>query len=157
MKALTLSQPWATLVAIGAKHIETRSWYTRYRGPLAIHVAKGFSKEAQYLCFGEPFRKLLIDKYSFFRANEIYFGKHTMPLGCVIATCELVECFAIQRFQSGFRWGDGYEWIITHDERAFGDYAPGRYAWLLDNVKILPEPIPAKGRLGLWEWQERAE
>ena len=40
MKALTLYQPWATLVAIGAKKIETRSWSTPYRGPLAIHAGK---------------------------------------------------------------------------------------------------------------------
>ena len=42
MKALTLTQPWASLVAIGAKRIETRSWSTPYRGLLAIHAAKGF-------------------------------------------------------------------------------------------------------------------
>lgn len=40
MNALTLMQPWATLVAIGAKRIETRSWATRYRGPSAIHAAR---------------------------------------------------------------------------------------------------------------------
>ena len=40
MKAITLTQPWATLVAIGAKRIETRSWRTFYRGPLAIHAGK---------------------------------------------------------------------------------------------------------------------
>lgn len=44
MKAITLTQPWATLVAIGAKRIETRSWATRYRGPLAIHAAKGIER-----------------------------------------------------------------------------------------------------------------
>ena len=40
MKVLSLWQPWATLMAIGAKKIETRHWYTRYRGPLVIHAAK---------------------------------------------------------------------------------------------------------------------
>ncbi len=40
MKAITLHQPWATLVAVGAKRIETRSWATSYRGPLAIHAAR---------------------------------------------------------------------------------------------------------------------
>lgn len=40
-KILTLSQPYASLVALGAKRIETRSWRTSYRGPLAIHAAKG--------------------------------------------------------------------------------------------------------------------
>ena len=43
MKALTLTQPWATLIAVGAKRIETRSWGTSYRGRIAIHAAKGFA------------------------------------------------------------------------------------------------------------------
>lgn len=40
MKALSLWQPWATLIANGAKQIETRSWSTSYRGPILIHAAK---------------------------------------------------------------------------------------------------------------------
>ncbi len=48
MKALTLTQPWAHLVAVGAKRVETRSWPTPYRGPLAIHAAQGW---------GEPDRR----------------------------------------------------------------------------------------------------
>ena len=39
MKALTLWQPWASLVALGHKRIETRCWSTKYRGDLAIHAA----------------------------------------------------------------------------------------------------------------------
>jgi hypothetical protein len=38
-------------------------------------------------------------------------------------------------------------------ERSFGDYTPGRYAWILTNIKPLPAPIPAKGALGLWDWE----
>ncbi len=63
MKALTLTQPWATLVAIGAKCIETRSWRTSYRGPLAIHAAKGFPKAAWNLCLGQPFKSALWPDY----------------------------------------------------------------------------------------------
>ena len=54
IKAITLLQPYAALVAIGAKTIETRSWYTPYRGPLAIHAGKG--RDFLYLCQSEPFR-----------------------------------------------------------------------------------------------------
>lgn len=42
MKAITILQPWASLIACAAKQIETRSWVTQYRGPIAIHVAKDF-------------------------------------------------------------------------------------------------------------------
>ncbi len=40
MKAITIWQPWASLLACGAKQYETRSWATSYRGPIAIHAAK---------------------------------------------------------------------------------------------------------------------
>ena len=40
LRALTLTQPWASLIAAGAKHWETRSWRTRFRGELAIHAAR---------------------------------------------------------------------------------------------------------------------
>src|SRR6266567_3747703 len=58
--ALTLTQPFATLVAGGAKHLETRSWSTSYRGPLAIHAAKGFPADAEALCEVSPFREALL-------------------------------------------------------------------------------------------------
>jgi hypothetical protein len=40
MKAITLWQPWATLLAVGCKHMETRSWPTKYRGEILIHASK---------------------------------------------------------------------------------------------------------------------
>ena len=43
MKCLSLWQPWASLVVIGAKRFETRSWPTNYRGPLLIHAAQRWS------------------------------------------------------------------------------------------------------------------
>lgn len=60
IKALTLYQPWATLVAIGAKRIETRSWWTAYRGLLAIHASKTFGATNRALCHQEPFRSALL-------------------------------------------------------------------------------------------------
>lgn len=39
MKALTVKQPWASLIVHGGKDVENRSWTTRYRGPIAIHAA----------------------------------------------------------------------------------------------------------------------
>ena len=53
MKAVTLYQPYASLVAIGAKKFETRSWKTSYRGPLAIHA--GVSEKYLDLGWQEPF------------------------------------------------------------------------------------------------------
>lgn len=36
MKALSVRQPWASLIAEGKKTIELRRWKTSYRGPLLI-------------------------------------------------------------------------------------------------------------------------
>lgn len=83
IKALTLWQPWATLVAIGAKQIETRSWATAYRGPLAIHAAKHTPKEAADVAFALPVTEAL-------RAHDYHPGR--LPSGVVMAVCELTAC-----------------------------------------------------------------
>lgn len=142
MKTLTLTQPWAILIAIGAKKIETRSWNTNYRGPLAIHAAKGFPQEAQHVCFNVPFRDYLGD---YVALNETYFGQHKFPLGAIVAMCELVRVDRIK---------EGYEKYITYNERSFGDYTPGRFAWILENITALEKPVFAKGALSLWEWDD---
>jgi len=143
MKALTLYQPWAQLVAIGAKRIETRSWGTSYRGPLAIHAGKAMKTEAMRLILINPFRTCI--------------GQNKLSFGCIVATCELVDVMQVGEWDaSGIEidyFNQGHRWSLTHQEQAFGNYAIGRYMWFLDNIKILPELIPAKGAQRLWEWK----
>ena len=67
-----------------------------------------------------------------------------MPRGAIVATGELVDCIRIT---------PEFVATLSPDELALGDYTPGRYAWKLANVKRLPEPIPAKGKQGLWNWE----
>ena len=135
MKAISLLQPWASLIAIGAKRIETRSWSTKYRGPLAIHSSKGFTKLLRDLCNTQPFKSVL---------TKAGFNIDNLPLGKIVATCELVDCIKMT---------PGFVDIVNHPELDFGEYAVGRYAWILKNVKQLDKPIPAKGALSLWEWE----
>ena len=47
MKALTIQQPWASVITMGVKTIETRSWSTKYRGPLAIHA--GLTQKGRHI------------------------------------------------------------------------------------------------------------
>jgi hypothetical protein len=163
MKALTIIQPWATLAAICAKHIETRSWPTNYRGPLAIHAAKGFPAWAQHMLFDDvfgaafeaAFEKAGIGK----NIGGGIFAYEPLPLGRIIATCDLVEVsgpISLTTAWYGCRehWKNKHCFSLTEQERAFGDYSEGRYMWLLENVKLLPEPIPARGAQGLWDWSE---
>jgi len=141
MKALTLYQPWATLIAIRAKKIETRSWSTKYRGPLAVHASGNVTfihmKSRDYICDKEPFQSILTKELN--RTKEINF----MPMGAIIAVCNLEACFKI----------DPGPLLISEMEKAFGDYTPGRFMWMLEDMQKLDEPIYLKGRMGLWEWK----
>ena len=142
MKVLTLRQPWATLVAIGAKKIETRSWKTNYRGPLAIHAAKRIDKQILRLCFTEPFFDALAGAGIRLIAQHVFRG-NVLPRGAIVAICTLRQVVEItERNASG----------LKDLELSFGDFTPGRYAWFLDDVEELVEPIPARGRQGLWLW-----
>ena len=60
MKALSLLQPWASLVAIGAKLYETRTWRTPHRGEIAIHASRTMGKDARRLLTEEPFLEVLV-------------------------------------------------------------------------------------------------
>jgi len=140
MKALTILQPWATLIASGAKAIETRAWWTAYRGPLAIHAGATLRLDCRELCAEAPFRSAL-------RRAGIT-DPRALPLGKVLAVAELVDCYKIwpSRLASP-----------SIAECAFGDFTPGRYAWCLGNVRALRTPIAAVGHQGLWEWAAPAE
>ena len=46
MKAITIKQPFATLIAEGIKEYEFRTWKTKYRGEILIHAGKGINKKA---------------------------------------------------------------------------------------------------------------
>lgn len=152
MKALTLTQPYATLVAVGAKRIETRSWKHWYRGWLAIHAANSFPPDAREACFHEPFKSVLAAAgiEMIWREEKGAPGRarSDLPLGAVVAVAHLVTCLPTESLL-GNRFPD---WQLSEQERAFGNYGSGRFGWCLDEVRPLQEPIPAKGALGLWEW-----
>ncbi|KKN65507.1 hypothetical protein LCGC14_0481110 [marine sediment metagenome] len=131
MKALSLTQPWATLMAAGLKRIETRSWGTKYRGRIAIHAAKGFPVYARELCGRHPFLDAL---------HGLGISSRDFPFGALIATAYLTEIY---------RMGPNFP-FPQEPELSFGDYSPRRYAWFFIDIKKI-DPIPYKGQLGLFE------
>ena len=133
MKAISLWEPWASLVAIEAKKIETRSWQTSHRGLIAIHAARHYSMKTAAFANSEPC-------LSIFRREKVEWGKFSF--GCIIAVCELTDVFPLIERAATFR--------LSEQERAFGDYSPGRFAWLLKNTRRLRDPIPYRGRQGLF-------
>jgi hypothetical protein len=139
MKALSLTQPWATLVAIGAKRIETRSWRPHYRGPIAIHASKAFPRECQNLCSTHPFLDVLI-------AAGLN-GSWDLPLGAIIATARLHATLQTREIRC---YRSTTARLLPH-ELAFGDYSDGRYGFVMADVRPLKHPVPCKGALGFWD------
>lgn len=143
MKALTLWEPYATLVAHGFKEVETRDWYTNYRGPLAIHAAKRKPDptDLSHVTFALGHRGLELPALKF---------------GAVLCTCNLVACtmapnaeYNCKKLKEWFEPKRGWDF-----ERLFGDYSSGRWAWILRDVKLLEPPQLAHGTRKLWEWKE---
>lgn len=157
MKFLTIRQPWASLIAVGAKTIETRPFSTQYRGPLAIHAgkAKPVDIEGRAETWMRPDGLWLA--YWDGEASQ----STPCPLGAVVAECDLVDVVPITE-PTNCPDGDHVcrlrdLVLVTGDkaternierQRQFGDFTPGRYAWLLANVRPI-DPVPMKGAQGL--------
>jgi hypothetical protein len=137
VKALSLHQPWASLVASGAKRVETRSWRTSYRGPLAVHASARLPAGAADLCSSEPFRWRLLASLLCREEDLDERPASVLPLGAVIAVTWIEDVVPVED--------------SDHDEEetAFGDFSPGRWAWELRDP-ICIAPVAARGHLGLW-------
>lgn len=150
MKAISLWQPWATAIALGSKRIETRSWSTSYRGPLAIHAAKRCVKSelSDFAC-----------EWSWCGAMGWEMGEsnqwQSLPFGAIVATCVLVDVRPTESFTDdeilAKRWPTGRPPNYGWTEWQMGDFYPGRFGWMLANVKALPNPIPFKGSQGFFD------
>lgn len=140
IKALSLWQPWASAIALGAKRIETRSWSTSYCGYVAIHAAKKWNADLQDTCFHEPFRQAL-----FPGGREV--KPASLPRGCFVALGRLYRCLSTNEHGAAI---PGKE----RDEFWFGDYSPNRFMWIFDEVWKLRNPVFAPGHQGLWTLNE---
>ena len=132
LKAITLWQPWATLVTAGVKQYETRSWRTDYRGPLAIHAGKRETTDAVWLRVREPQVANRIRPFDF-------------PLGAIIAVAEIASINPTDKRRI----------VVRPLELELGDWTPGRWAWLFRRVRRLETPIPVRGWPRLWDFDER--
>jgi hypothetical protein len=163
MLGLTLTQPWATLVAVGAKRVDTRDWDTDYRGPLAIHAAKGLGglddlmpsglhaheEDLQRFVNASPFwdelRTIegLTDENGLVQADRL-------PRFAIVAVCELADVLDAEEQEARMRaWAAAPETETeqalrlhrVERELALGNYGPDRYAWRLTNVRRVDPPV----------------
>lgn len=125
MKALTIKQPWASLIIRGGKDIENRDWRTRYTGIIAIHSSAKMSREdMQDAC---DLMRQFVPRFSADR-----FRQDGFPTGAILGTVEIVGCVS----QSDSPW------------------FVGDYGFVLRNAVAFSEPIPCRGALGFWEVPE---
>lgn len=154
MKAISLWQPWASAMAVGAKTIETRHWPTLVRGSIAIHAAKRCVKGEilSLLCRG-AWQGAVVMPHIIHPRSE--FHVEDLPYGAIVAVGTLVDCRPIETLTVGEldtrRYSDADpRKLYPFTERAFGDYSPGRFGWVFEDVKPLMNPIPFTGKQGFF-------
>ena len=132
MKTLSIQQPWASLIISGQKRVENRTWAPKHRGSLLIHAPKGYDKRAIELLDG-----LGID----------YLGPDDAPRGVILGQVTLVDV-------AEWRPGNPATFFDMLDEHGLSEdpLAFGPVCWILEDPQPLQEPIPAKGKLSLWEF-----
>lgn len=149
MKALTIWQPWATLLASGKKHIETRSKKINYRGEILIHSAKKTYIDGISLMELET-REYLREALNLPQIKrESDWTEYTKRLSCgvIVGKAMITDCKFIDSEYADFIKN------ICPAEYAFGDFTPGRYAWVMEEPVLFDNPIPASGSQGLWNWE----
>lgn len=125
MKAITIKQPWASLIAAGVKDIENRDWPTKFRGIVAIHSSARMSKDdMEDAC---DMMRGFVPHFSSAR-----FQQDKFPTGVILGTVEIVGC--VRESNS--------PWFV------------GDYGFEIQNAVRFASPIPCKGALGFWDVPE---
>ena len=140
MKAISIHQPWASLLVTGRKRFETRAWHTNYRGPLAIHASRLLTSIGTHLTTQKPYQQLLatigVDTYK------------DLVLGKILGQATLVDCWRVMEIPDAN--------LPTETELAIGNFGTKQgareiWTWLFTDPKPLTTPFATGGTLGLWE------
>jgi len=122
VRALTIRQPWAALIAAGLKPVENRSWPlpAGFTGPLLIHAGTKGDADG----WAVPGVREALEAAPDLGRGLVY--------GAVVAFAGRVTCHQDEGCCVD-RWGEH-----------------GAFHWVLEDVRRLSSPIPATGRLSLW-------
>ncbi len=132
MKVLSIKEPFASLISNGIKKIETRSWKTNYRGEIYIHAS------LKKINFKDERTQTLI---------KLLPANYDLKYGMIICKAKLIDCVYMDK---------DFVCEIKKDETESlcGRYEEGRYAWVLGEIEPLKNEIPAKGMLGIWNFNQ---
>ncbi len=149
---ISLWQPWATLVVLGEKAFETRSWAAQHRGRLLIHASKRKSQEQMDIMRSRPFLPVLTAA-----GYKIHRASCDLPTGAIIGEVDLTWSASAESIAAKLR--EESNLILEHighpgeQELAFGDFSPGRSAWALNDAVRYDHVIPARGFQGIFTYQ----
>lgn len=126
MKVLTIKQPWASLILLGLKKYEFRSWKTEYRGELLIHAGKGIDKDGM-----ERLKKYIPEN---------------MPTEKILGKVKLIDCI---KTSSEF-----YDKVQKENKDIYAKSVFNQdYAWQMEVIEVYDNPIKVKGKLRLWNYE----
>lgn len=133
IRCISLWQPWASLMACGAKYFETRSWDTKIRGTIYIHAAKTL-RGIELVEYGSVQEREAIEAV----LGPLAEWSKKLPLGAIVGRGELVDtmsaCEALE---------------MDPGQEPFGDFGAGRWVHVYDGLRALV-PVPTVGRQGFW-------
>lgn len=175
LRALSLLQPWGSLMALGEKTIETRSWRTHRRGAFAIHSSARWDPSALEFAVKDESAVSAWRRHGQDRALFPTGAMKDLPLGALVAVSTVVSCYKAPWLDAMLLDAErkGERAVIDAaacgiDERAFGNYAEcyrcghpdsrvkheHRYGFVTARTHRLVTPIPCKGNRSFWRMDE---
>ena len=152
IRGFSLLQPWASLLALGEKVIETRSRPSGYRGAVATASSSRINVDDGALAFRDA------DFAAAWRRHPGYAARvRDLPLGVFVSVSRFIACVPTVDVIGELRAAEarglrptvaGVSCGVT--ESAFGNYAPGRSGYVFAETHRLVRPLPCKGMLGFW-------
>lgn len=133
MHGLTLYEPWGSLIMLGEKEFETRSFSIKHRGPLLIHASKR-SDDLKEILRGRNLYCDVLSAHGFTSASDF-------TPGAALGIVDMVDCLPSEQVRD----------TLSSREKSFGNYADKRFAWKLANIRRFEAPIPMKGMQGLYQ------
>lgn len=134
MKAITVWQPYASLLVMGLKEFETRGWETKYRGSLLITAAKRYDNARK-----DDIDRVvtILREHGMDSQAEQLFELCGRSVGCAVGVVDLSDCRQMMNGGSDL-------------ENAVGYFGEGRFGWKCDDPRMFESPLPVVGKQGLW-------
>lgn len=138
MKALTVKNPWAWLIAHGIKDIENRTWRTNFRGRVYIHAAASLDSRHREM-------SLLFSRKQWISMNNDTINKMirgSFPMSQILCSVEIIDC------------------VMDHSsiwaEKGIDEQGKQIWNWVLTNPQPAPqyEGLKIKGSLSFWDVTE---